>query len=36
MDLDAKLDVTNKSVDELKCENDSLKVHVECLKEGIA
>lgn len=36
MDLDAKFDVTNKLVDELKCENDSLKLHVKCLKEGIA
>ena len=36
MDLDAKLDVTNKSVDELKCEYDSLKVNVKRLKEGIA
>ena len=27
MDLDAKLVLANKFVDELKCENESLKMH---------
>ena len=31
MDLDAKLFLSNKFVDELKCENESLKMHVKCL-----
>ena len=31
MDLGAKLVLSNKLVDELKCENESLKMHVECL-----
>ena len=31
MDLDAKLILSNKLVDELKCENESLKMHVKCL-----
>ena len=31
MDLDAKLVLSIKLVDELKCENDSLKMHVKCL-----
>ena len=31
MDLDAKLVLSNKLVDELKCENESLKMHVKCL-----
>ena len=31
MDLDAKLVLSNKLVDDLKCENDSLKMHVKCL-----
>ena len=30
-DLDAKLILSNKLVDELKCENESLKIHVTCL-----
>ena len=31
MDLDAKLVLSNKLVDDLKCENESLKMHAECL-----
>ena len=31
MDLDAKLVFSNKLVDELKCENESLKMHAKCL-----
>ena len=31
MDLNAKLVLSNKLVDELKCENESLKMHAKCL-----
>ena len=31
MDLDAKLVLSNKLVDELKCENKSLQMHAKCL-----
>ena len=31
MNLDAKFVLSNKLVDELKCENESLKMHVKCL-----
>ena len=31
MDLDAKLVLSNKLDDELKCENESLKMHAKCL-----
>ena len=31
MDLDAKLVLSNKLVDRLKCENESLKMHTKCL-----
>ena len=31
MNLDAKLVLSNKLVDELKCENESLKIHAKCL-----
>ena len=31
MDLDAKLILCNKLVDELKCENESFKMHAKCL-----
>ena len=31
MDLDAKLVLSNKLVNELKCENESLKMHAKCL-----
>ena len=31
MDLDAELVLSNKLVDELKCENKSLKMHAKCL-----
>ena len=31
MDLDAKLVLSNKIVDDLKCENESLKIHAKCL-----
>ena len=31
MNLDAKLVLSNKLVDELKCENESLKMHAKCL-----
>ena len=31
MDLDAKLVLSNKLVDDLKCENESLKIHAKCL-----
>ena len=31
MDFDAKLVLCNKLVDELKCENESLKMHAKCL-----
>ena len=31
MDLDVKPIVSNKLVDELKCENESLKMHAKCL-----
>ena len=31
MDLEAKLVLSNKLVDELKCENEFLKMHAKCL-----
>ena len=31
MDLNAKLVLSNKLVDERKCENESLKMHAKCL-----
>ena len=31
VDLDAKLVLPNKLVDDLKCENESLKMHAKCL-----
>ena len=31
MDLDAKFVLSNKLVDELKCENESLKMYAKCL-----
>ena len=31
VDLDAKLVLSNKLIDELKCENESLKMHAKCL-----
>ena len=31
MDLDAKLILSNKLVDNIKCENGSLKMHAKCL-----
>ena len=31
MDLDAKLVLSNKLIDELKCANESLKMHAKCL-----
>ena len=31
MDLDAKLVLANKLVENLKCENESLKMHTKCL-----
>ena len=31
MDLDAKLVLSNKLVDDLKCENEALKMHAKCL-----
>ena len=31
MDLDVKLILSNKLVDDLKCENESLKMHAKCL-----
>ena len=31
VDLDAKLVLSNKLVDDLKCENESLKMHDKCL-----
>ena len=31
IDLDAKLVLSKKLVDKLKCENESLKIHVKCL-----
>ena len=31
MDLDAKFVLSNKLVDDLKCENESLKMHAKCL-----
>ena len=31
VDLDAKLVLSNKLVDDLKCENESLKMHAKCL-----
>ena len=31
MNLDAKLALSNKLVDDLKCENESLKMHAKCL-----
>ena len=31
MDLDTKLVFSNKLIDELKCENESLKMHAKCL-----
>ena len=31
MDLDAKHVLSNKLVDDLKCENESLKIHAKCL-----
>ena len=37
MDLDAKLVLSNKLVDDFKCENESFKMHVKCLiAESIA
>ena len=36
MDLDVKLVLSNKLVDKLKCENESLKMHAKCLIEPIA
>ena len=37
MDLDAKLVLSNKLIDDLKCENESLKMHAKCLiTESIA
>ena len=33
MDLDAKLILFNKLVDELKCENESLKMHAKRIKK---
>ena len=37
MDLDAKFVLSNKLVDELKCKNESLKMHAKCLiAESIA
>ena len=37
MDLNAKLVLSNKLVDELKCENESLEMHAKCLiAESIA
>ena len=37
VDLDAKFVLSNKLVDDLKCENESLKMHVKCLiAESIA
>ena len=34
LDLDAKLVLSNKLVDELKCENEPFKMHVKCLIVG--
>ena len=31
MDLDAKLVLSNKLVDKIKCENESFKLHAKCL-----
>ena len=31
LDMDAKLVLSNKLVDELKCENESMKMHAKCL-----
>ena len=31
VNLDAKLVLSNKLVDDLKCENESLKMHAKCL-----
>ena len=31
MDLDVKLVLSNKLVDDFKCENESLKMHAKCL-----
>ena len=31
VDLDAKLVLSNKLIDDLKCENESLKMHAKCL-----
>ena len=31
VDLDAKIVFSNKLVDDLKCENESLKMHAKCL-----
>ena len=31
MDLDAKIFLSNKFVDDFKCENESLKMHAKCL-----
>ena len=31
MDVDAKLVLSNKLADDLKCENESLKMHAKCL-----
>ena len=31
MDLDVKLILSNKLVDDFKCENESLKMHAKCL-----
>ena len=35
MDLDTKLDVTNKFFDDLKGENDSPKMNIKCLRESL-
>lgn len=35
-DLSSKSEETNKLVDEVKNENQSLKVHVKCLKEKLS
>ena len=35
MDLDAKLDLSNKLIDELKCKNEYLKMHARCLIVGL-
>ena len=35
VDLDAKIVFSNKLVDDLKCENESLKMHAKCLIAGL-